>query len=55
MIQQVVVVLIFIFAVAYLGRLVYRSITVKSDCTTGCGKCSVDFKKLENDLQNKGI
>ena len=55
MIQQIVVALVFIAAVVYIGRLVFRSFQAKADCATGCGKCGVDFKKLENELQKKGV
>jgi hypothetical protein len=54
MIQQIIVILIFITAVAYLLRTVYKSFQAKSACTTGCGKCSVDFTKIENELRQKG-
>ncbi|HMV08282.1 MAG TPA: FeoB-associated Cys-rich membrane protein [Cyclobacteriaceae bacterium] len=50
MLQQVIILLLFISALAYLGRMVYRMFQSKS-CVTGCGKCSaVDFNKIEKDL-----
>ncbi|MBL7835858.1 MAG: FeoB-associated Cys-rich membrane protein [Cyclobacteriaceae bacterium] len=50
MLQQVIILLLFISALAYLGRMVYRMFRAKS-CATGCGKCSaVDFNKIEKDL-----
>jgi hypothetical protein len=58
MIQQIVVLLIFLAAVAYIGRLLYKSFTAKSGsgCDTGCGKCgAVDFEKIEKQLKQKGI
>jgi hypothetical protein len=56
MIQSILVGLIFIAALLYVGRLVFRSFQAKSDCATGCGKCgAVDFKKLEAQLKEKGI
>ena len=55
MIQQIIVVLVFIAAIVYIGRLILRSFQAKADCASGCGKCGVDFKKLENELQKKGI
>lgn len=56
MIQQVIVGLAFIAALFYVGRLVFRAFQAKSDCATGCGKCSaVDFSKLEKQLKEKGI
>ena len=53
MIQQLIIILVFVAAVAYLGRLVFRSFQAKTACATGCGKCGVDFKKLERDLIKK--
>lgn len=48
MIQNILIVLIFIFAVGYLARMMFRQLSAKSACTTGCGKCSaVDFNKIE--------
>jgi hypothetical protein len=56
MIQQVIVIAIFIVAVAYIGRLVYKSFQAKSACDSGCGKCgAVDFNKIEKQLKEKGI
>jgi hypothetical protein len=56
MIQPLLVALIFMAAVAYLARVLFRSFQSKTDCASGCGKCSaVDFKKLEAELREKGI
>jgi hypothetical protein len=56
MIQFIIVGLMFIAALAYVGRLIFKSFQSNSDCATGCGKCSaVDFKKLEAQLKEKGI
>jgi hypothetical protein len=56
MIQQIIIVILFLAAVVYLGRLVYKSFQAKSGCATGCGKCGVvDFAKLEEQLRKKGI
>lgn len=45
MIQNLLILLIFMGAVVYLGRLIYRSFT-ESGCSTGCGKCAVaDMQK----------
>ena len=53
-VQEIVVALIFIAALVYLGRLVYRSFTAKSGCPTGCGSCSaVDFKKIEQQIRER--
>jgi len=56
MIQQVIVILIFLGAVFYVGRLIYKSLQAGSACATGCGKCgAVDFNKIEKQLKEKGI
>lgn len=55
MLQQVIIILLFIGALAYLGRMIYRSFKSKS-CATGCGKCgAVDFGKIEADLKSRGL
>ncbi|MBT1698933.1 FeoB-associated Cys-rich membrane protein [Fulvivirgaceae bacterium PWU4] len=56
MMQQIIIGLIFIAAVIYLVRLVYRNFRSGSACETGCGKCgAVDFAKLEKQLKEKGL
>lgn len=55
MFQQAIIILLFICALAYLGRMIYRSFQSKS-CATGCGKCgAVDFDKIEKQLIAKGL
>ena len=55
MIQSIIVAIIFIGAVAYVARLIYKSFESKS-CATGCGKCgAVDFNKIEKQLKEKGL
>lgn len=49
--QTILVILLFLGAVFYTGRLVYRSLNAKKGCGTSC-KCGVDFSNLE-DLKNK--
>ncbi|HET8829165.1 MAG TPA: FeoB-associated Cys-rich membrane protein [Pelobium sp.] len=46
-IQLIIVILLFMGAVFYMGRLVYRSLKSKKGCASACGKCSVDFSKVE--------
>jgi len=56
MIQGILVGLIFLGAVAYLGRIIYKQLQAKSGCATACAKCSVvDFKKIEADLKVRGL
>jgi hypothetical protein len=46
-IQLVIVILLFLGALFYMGRLIYRSLKSKKGCASGCGKCGVDFSKIE--------
>jgi hypothetical protein len=56
MIQSLIVLVIFITAVVYAGRLAYKTFFVKTACATGCGKCgAVDFDKIEKQLKQRGI
>jgi len=56
MIQQFIVGLVFLGALAYVGRLIYKSFQAKSACDSGCGKCgAVDFNKIEKQLKEKGV
>ena len=54
MIQTILVILAFAGALAYLGRMIYKSFQAKS-CATGCGKCGIDMAKIEKQLKQKGI
>jgi hypothetical protein len=59
MFQTILILVIFAGALAYLGRMVYRSFQAKSagaGCASGCGKCgAVDFNKIEQQLRQKGV
>jgi hypothetical protein len=56
MVQEILVAIIFIAALSYIGRLVYKQFQAKSACASGCAKCSVvDFKKIEAELKSKNI
>jgi hypothetical protein len=56
MIQQVLIVILFLAALFHVARLVYKSFHAKTGCSTGCGKCSaIDFSKLEKQLREKGL
>jgi hypothetical protein len=56
MIQQIVIIALFIAAALYLGRIVFRSFQAKNACESGCGKCgAVDLQKVEKDLNAKGL
>ncbi|MCZ8020549.1 MAG: hypothetical protein O9302_08105 [Cyclobacteriaceae bacterium] len=56
MFQEITVVFVFVVALYYLGRLVWKQFTAKQACESGCAKCSaVDFAKIEAELKKKGI
>jgi len=51
MVQQILTAILFVVALLYVGRLIYKSFQAKS-CATGCGKCgAVDFSKIEAQLK----
>jgi len=49
MIQGIIIAIIFILAVFYVGRIIYKSLFVKKGCGGNC-KCGVDFSNIP---QNK--
>ncbi|HLT81217.1 MAG TPA: FeoB-associated Cys-rich membrane protein [Cyclobacteriaceae bacterium] len=54
MVQQILVILIFLAAVAYLVTLVVRQLRAKSGCASGCGKCgALDMKEIESRLRKQ--
>ena len=53
MIQEIIIVALFVLAAVYVGRMIYQSFTKKTGCASGCGKCGVDFSKIEQQLQKK--
>lgn len=54
MLQEILVVLLFVAALSYLGWLVYHNFTSDSACPKGCGSCStVDFKKIEREIRER--
>jgi bacterioferritin-associated ferredoxin len=55
MLQLVLVISLFLAAVFYVGRMIYRNFTSKTGCESGCGKCAVDFGKVEQQIQKKQI
>jgi hypothetical protein len=53
LLQQIALILIFLGAVTYVGLMIYRAFQAKSGCATGCGKCGVDFTKIEERIKEK--
>jgi len=52
-IQEIIVSALFVAALVYVGRIIYRSFQAKSACGTDC-KCGVDFSSIkpENKTSN---
>ena len=41
-------IIIFAGALFYVGRMIYRAISPKSDgCASGCGKCAANFDNIK--------
>ena len=51
-VQAIIISLIFIAAVFYVGRLIYKSLFAKKGCGSNC-KCGVDFSNLEPGKQSR--
>ena len=51
-IQAIIIILLFIAAVFYVGRLLYKSLFAKKGCGSNC-KCGVDFSGIEPDKQTR--
>lgn len=55
MVQELIIAVLFLAAVAYLGYLVYKNFQARSGCSSGCGSCGIDFSKIEKNLQKKSL
>jgi hypothetical protein len=51
-IQAIIIIVLFIAAVFYVGRLLYKSLFTKKGCGSNC-KCGVDFSGIEAGKQSK--
>ena len=49
-IQAIIIILLFIAAVFYVGRMMYKSLFAKKSCGSNC-KCGVDFSAIEAQKQ----
>ncbi len=46
-IQFILMIVVFVIALFYIGRLIYRSISPKAgSCASGCGKCGANFSNI---------
>jgi hypothetical protein len=53
-VQEIIIGAVFLTALGYVGRLIYRSFQAKHACATGCGKCgAVDFEKIEKEINSR--
>lgn len=46
-VQEIIVIALFVIAVFYVGRIIYRNLKSKKSCASGCGKCGADFSKIK--------
>jgi len=47
MLQQLLLAITASGALAYLGRIVYKSFKAESSCASGCGKCAEAAQKIK--------
>jgi hypothetical protein len=45
--QIIIILLLFIAALFYVGRMLYRSVAAKKSCGSNC-KCGVDFSNVDS-------
>jgi len=45
--QLIMVLILFVLAVLYAGRIVYKSMNNKKGCASNCGKCAADFIEIK--------
>ena len=45
--QLILVMILFVLAIIYAGRLVYKSMINKKGCANNCGKCAADFSEMK--------
>ena len=55
MVQQIIILLLFIAALAYIIRMLYRTFSSQADgCAKSCGACGgIDFKKIEQEMERR--
>ena len=47
--QEILVIVLFAIALIYVGRIVIKNFRSKDGCSSGCGKCGVDFSDIKID------
>jgi len=46
-VQEILLAVIFVIALIYIGRMMYRNLKSDKNCASGCGKCGADFSKIK--------
>ncbi|MDQ2656265.1 MAG: FeoB-associated Cys-rich membrane protein [Bacteroidota bacterium] len=55
MVQNLIILLLFLAAIAYLGYVIYQNFRMRSGCPSGCGSCGIDFDKIRRELAKKAV
>ncbi len=45
--QLIMVIILFVLAILYAGRIIYKSMINKKECASNCGKCAADFREMK--------
>ena len=55
MVQHIIILILFIAAVAYMLRILYQTFSSKAEgCAKSCGACGgIDFKKIEQEMAKR--
>jgi hypothetical protein len=56
MIQEIIIGIVFLGALFYVGRMLYKNMSAKTACNSGCAKCGViDFIKMQQQIKERGF
>lgn len=55
MIQLVIIAILFLAALGYLGRMIYKNFRTDAGCSSGCTSCGIDISKIRKELEQKGL
>jgi hypothetical protein len=51
MVQELIIGLLFISALFFLGRMVYRAFSQKENCSAGCSCSTISVKEIEEKMK----
>jgi hypothetical protein len=54
MVQQIIIIALFLAALGYLGYIIYKNFT-DSGCSSGCGSCGLDINKIRKHLEKNAV